>query len=348
MTQKLYDKLFNVKGKGVFFGMQEATGRGVGWRDDNDRSDIEMVTRDYPALAGWGADYGITQIARGEGFEAARYKMKLFHDMGGFNTIEWHAQNPYGGNYMWKGHPDKSKNVVKAILPGGEKHQEFLTQLDNMAAFFNSLIDDDGLKIPIIFRPWHEHTGWWFWWSKKHCSEAEYIQLWKFTVNYLSAEKGVDNLLYAYSPWSSFGSRIKSREDYLYGYPGDAYVDILGLDNYYDLRHHATNMRKFVKSVEITVSIANEKNKPAALTETGAFTMFGKATMPEKDWFTKKLLKGIMHNEITRQISYVMVWHNDNKDHFHAAYPGHPSVPDFLEFYNNSYILFMSNTNKYE
>ena len=348
LTQKLYDKLLNVKGKGVFFGMQEATGRGVGWRDDNDRSDIEMVTGDYPALAGWGADYGITQIARGEGFEAARYKMKLFHEMGGFNTIEWHAQNPYGGNYMWKGHPDKSKNVVKAILPGGEKHQEFLTQLDNMAAFFNSLIDDDGLKIPIIFRPWHEHTGWWFWWSKKHCSEAEYIQLWKFTVNYLSAEKGVDNLLYAYSPWSSTGSRIKSREDYLYGYPGDEYVDILGLDNYYDLRHHVTNIRKFVKSVEITVSIANEKNKPAALTETGAFTMFGKATMPEKDWFTKKLLKGITHNEITRQISYVMVWHNDNKDHFHAPYPGHPSVPDFLEFYNNSYILFMSNTNKYE
>jgi mannan endo-1,4-beta-mannosidase len=342
LTQKLYDKLLNVKGKGVFFGMQEATGRGVGWRDDNDRSDIEMVTGDYPALAGWGADYGITQIARGEGFEAARYKMKLFHDMGGFNTMEWHAENPYGGNYMWKDHPDKSKNVVKAILPEGEKHQEFLTQLDNLAAFFNSLIDDDGKKIPIIFRPWHEHTGWWFWWSKKHCSEAEYIQLWKFTVNYLSAEKGVDNLLYAYSPWSSTGSRIKSREDYLYGYPGDAYVDILGLDNYYDLRHHATNMRKFVKSVEITVSIANEKNKPAALTETGAFTMFGKATMPEKDWFTKKLLKGIMHNEITRQISYVMVWHNDNKDHFHAPYPGHPSVPDFLEFYNNLYILFMS------
>lgn len=342
LTQQLYDKLLNVKGKGVFFGMQEATGRGVGWRDDNDRSDIEMVTGDYPAFAGWGADYGITQIARGERFEAARYKMKLFHDMGGFNTIEWHVQNPYGGNYMWKEHPDKSKNVVKAILPGGEKHQEFLTQLDNMAAFFNSLIDDDGKKIPIIFRPWHEHTGWWFWWGKKHCSEANYISLWQFTVNYLSDEKGVDNLLYAYSPWSSPGSRINSREKYLYGYPGDAYVDILGLDNYYDLRHHATNMRKFVKSLEIVVSIANEKNKPAALAETGAFTMFGKAKMPEKDWFTEKLLKGIMHNEITRQISYVMVWHNDNEDHFHAPYPDHPSLPDFLEFYNNPYILFMS------
>ena len=79
LTQKLYDKLLNVKGKGVFFGMHDATGYGVGWNNDNNRSDIESVTGDYPAFAGWGADYGITQIARGEGFEATRYKMKLFH-----------------------------------------------------------------------------------------------------------------------------------------------------------------------------------------------------------------------------------------------------------------------------
>jgi mannan endo-1,4-beta-mannosidase len=151
LTEQLYDKLLNIKGEGVFFGMQEAIGRGVGWENDNDRSDIESITGDYPAFAGWGADHGITQIARGEGFEDARYKIKLFHDMGGFNTIEWHADNPYGGNYMWKEHPDKSKSVVEAILPGGEKHQEFLTQLDNMAAFFNTLIDDDGKKNTYYF-----------------------------------------------------------------------------------------------------------------------------------------------------------------------------------------------------
>jgi mannan endo-1,4-beta-mannosidase len=197
-------------------------------------------------------------------------------------------------------------------------------------------------KIPIIFRPWHEHTGWWFWWAKGHCSEANYVSLWKFTVNYLSDKKRVDNLLYAYSPSSSPWSRINSRNKYLYGYPGDTYIDILGLDNYYDLRHYATSIRKFVKSLEIVVSIANEKNKPAALAETGAFTLFGKATMPEKNWFTKKLLKGIMHNEITRQISYAMVWHNANTSHFHAPYSGHPGVPDFLDFYNHPYTIFMS------
>ena len=339
LTQELYDKLLNIKGEGVFFGMHDATGYGVGWNNDNNRSDIESVTGDYPAFAGWGADYGITQIARGEGFEDARYKIKLFHDMGGFNTIEWHAQNPYGGNYSWDNHPDPSKNVVEAILPDGEKHQEFLTQLDNMANFFNSLIDSDGKKIPIIFRPWHEHTGGWFWWGKGNCSEAEYIQLWQFTVNYLFDEKGVNNLLYAYSP-----DKIDSKEEYLYGYPGDEYIDVLGLDNYGDLRQYATNMPRFVNMLEILVSIANEKNKPAALTETGAFTVNNGATMPEDDWFTEKLLTGIMSNEITRQISYAMVWRNESTSHFHAPYPGHSSVPDFLDFYNDPYTLFMFNT----
>ncbi len=341
LTQELYDKLLKVKGEGFFFGMHDATGYGVGWDNDNDLSDIERVTGDYPAFAGWGADYGITQIAQGEGFEDARYKIKLFHDMGGFNTLEWHAQNPYGGNYSWGNHPDPTKNVVEAILPGGEKHQEFLTQLDNLAAFFHTLIDDDGSKIPVIFRPWHEHTGGWFWWGKGNCSEAEYIQLWQFTVNYLFDEKGVNNLLYAYSP-----DRIDSREEYLYGYPGDEYIDVLGLDNYGDLRQHATNMPRFVNMLEILVSIANEKNKPAALTETGAFTVDAQATMPENDWFTEKLLKGILANEITRQISYAMVWRNESTSHFHAPYPGHPSVPDFIDFYNDPYTLFMFNEPK--
>ena len=341
LTQELHDKLLNVKGKGFFFGMHDATGYGVGWNNDNDRCDIESVTGDYPAFAGWGADYGITQIARGEGFEDARYKIKLFHDLGGFNTLEWHAQNPYGGNYSWENYSDQTKSVVKAILPNGEKHQAFLTQLDNLAAFFNTLIDDDGKKIPVIFRPWHEHTGDWFWWGKGNCSEADYITLWQFTVNYLFDEKEVNNLLYAYSP-----DKIDSREEYLYGYPGDEYIDVLGLDNYGDLRQHATNMPRFVNMLEIVVSIANEKNKPAALTETGSFTEDGQATMPENDWFTQKLLKGIMFNDTTRQISYAMVWRNQSTSHFHAPYPGHPSVPDFLEFYNDPYTLFMFNTPK--
>ena len=140
--------------------------------------------------------------------------------------------------------------------------------------------------------------------------------------------------------------KIDTVEEYLYGYPGDEYIDILGLDNYGDLRQDATNMARFVNMLEIIVSLANEKYKPAALTETGSFTLFGNATMPEKNWFTKKLIKGIMRNELTRQISYIMVWRNANSGHFHTPYPDHPAIPDFIDFYNHPYTLFMSDMGK--
>jgi hypothetical protein len=342
LTQELNNKLLGVQGKGIYFGMQDATGYGVGWKNNNDSSDIKKVTGDYPAFAGWGADYSPCRIARGEGFDDARYKIRLFHKMGGFNTMEWHAQNPYGGNYMWENHPDKSKNVVAAILPDGEKHQEFLEQLDNLASFFNSLIDDNGEKIPVIFRPWHEHTGDWFWWGQAHCSKEEYIILWKFTVNYLREEKQVNNLLFAYSP-----GRFTDEEQYLERYPGDEYIDILGLDNYWDLRHVSyfaslINTESFISQLEILVDIANRKNKPAALTETGPLDENGSAAMPENDWYTAKLLQCILRNDTTRKISYAMVWRNDNPNHFHVPYPGHPAVSDFIEFYENPYTIFMS------
>jgi mannan endo-1,4-beta-mannosidase len=71
LTQKLYDTLLAIKGNGIFFGMQHATGYGVGWNNDNNRSDIKSVTGDYPAFGGWGVSFKHNNIAKGEGFEAA-------------------------------------------------------------------------------------------------------------------------------------------------------------------------------------------------------------------------------------------------------------------------------------
>ncbi len=114
----------------------------------------------------------------------------------------------------------------------------------------------------------------------------EYKALWRFTVEYLSIQRSVDNLLYAYSP-----DRFSSRANYLSHYPGDEYIDIIGLDNYWNLRENATDLPAFQEQLRIITSIANEKGKPAALTETGPLTIDGKAVMSEKDWYTKKLLK---------------------------------------------------------
>lgn len=49
----------------------------------------------------------------------------------------------------------------------------------------------EGELIPVIFRPYHEHNGDWFWWGKGVNSEEDYIKLWQFTVEYLRDEKDV-------------------------------------------------------------------------------------------------------------------------------------------------------------
>src|SRR5690606_31336459 len=98
-----------------------------------------------------------------------------------------------GGN-SW----DKTPSVSD-VLPGGGKHADFLLQLDLLADMLNEQKVFFS-KIPVIFRPWHEHNGDWFWWGKGNCTEEEYIALFRFTVDYLKDKKGIHHLLYAFSP----------------------------------------------------------------------------------------------------------------------------------------------------
>jgi mannan endo-1,4-beta-mannosidase len=72
--------------------------------------------------------------------------------------------------------------------------------LDRVADFFASCRGEHGELIPLIFRPFHEHTGSWFWWGAAHASDEEFIALWRFTVDYLRKERGFSHLLFAFSP----------------------------------------------------------------------------------------------------------------------------------------------------
>jgi len=113
---------------------------------------------------------------------------------------------------------------ISSLLPGGKSNQLFLKNLDLVADFLGNLKDDSGKAIPVIFRPWHEMYGNWFWWGSTTCSDKEYRQLFRFTVEYLRKVKGLNNLLIAFSPDKNF----VCKEDYLKRYPGDDVVDILG------------------------------------------------------------------------------------------------------------------------
>jgi mannan endo-1,4-beta-mannosidase len=336
MTRLLFHNLGVLARDHLLFGSQDPTGYGVGWSGDNDRSDIQTVTGSYPSIGAW----SIKAVAEGRSFEPEQYRMKRFHEAGGFNTVEWHMDNPLGGDFYWSNRTSNA-NAVLAILPGGSKHQEFLEQLDHFAYFLQNLRDSQGRSIPVIFRPLHEHNGDWFWWGRPHCTEPQYIALWRLIHDYLRKEKQVKNLLFAFSPDRSRMNLALGSQDLLYGYPGDDYVDILGYDNYWDVGHTGNTRSAeqkradFLLGLEILVNEAHARGKIPALTETG------NDRIPDPQWFTQTLLEPIKNHPVVRQLAYVAIWRNAGTSHHYAPYPGHPATGDFIRFYEDPFTVFM-------
>jgi len=327
-TEKL---LYNLKAtpvKGFMFGHQDDPLYGVTWEGESGRSDVQSVTGDYPAVMGFDigkieldSEKNIDNVA----FAIIREEMIRHFKRGGMITVSWHADNPLTGGHSW----DVSRDdVVAAILPGGEKHDLFIGWLDRAAAFFNSLITEEGTKIPVLFRPWHEHTGSWFWWGKDLCSVEEYTALWEMTRSHFDGA-GVDNLLYAYSPDLQGPGDI-----YMERYPGDDLVDLLGLDGYH--RNNEQGVEAYVASLDIILSFLTKegakRNKPIALTETGL------EAIPIVDWWTAVLFPVLERYPV----SYVLVWRNarERPDHYYAPYPGQLSADDFVTFYEHPKTLF--------
>ena len=92
---------------------------------------------------------------------------------------------------------------------------------------FIGLKDDKGIPIPFIFRPFHEHSGSFFWWGTNICTDQQYSALWRYTVGFLRDKKNIHNILYAYNT-----DRVTTLEQYMRGYPGDDIIDMLSLDMY--------------------------------------------------------------------------------------------------------------------
>ena len=88
--------------------------------------------------------------------------------------------------------------------------------------------------VPVIWRPLHETNGNWFWFCMVQdgfrVSESSFINLWVYIHDYFTKERGLDNLLWEFSP--NIGSESQSMTAPLYGFPGKDYVDLVGFDWY--------------------------------------------------------------------------------------------------------------------
>lgn len=336
-TQALFYNLDQLRKNHVLFGHEDALAYGVNWRGDADRSDVKDITGSHPAVYGW--DVGHIELGRAANldnvdFDEMRKHIQDAYRRSGVITISWHLDNPYNGESSW----DRTHSV-EYILPGRSHHAEFEVFMHRLADYFESLVDDNGNLIPIIFRPWHEHTGTWFWWSADFTKEGEYAALWQYTVKFLRDERGLNNLLYAYSPSNAnFESMWET-------YPGDEWVDIIGFDEYFRLKdseEREQDIKNVTARLKHIVLEAEKRGKIPAFTETGL------EALPDSVWFTDFLLRSILADEDARRIAFVLVWRNSNnatdrQNHFYAPYPEHPSAPDFIEFYKNPITVFEDN-----
>ncbi len=328
-TQALFSNLKENAGKQVLFGQEDALAYGVEWKEWNkSRSDIKDVCGQHPALVGW----EMSKLGQGPlnidsvSFKHMKGWMKEVYKMGGVNTISWHMDNFVTGGDSW----EVGAKVVTTILPGEENHAAYKAKLDLFADYVKSL--KVGFifqqRIPIIFRPFHEHTGGWFWWGRPHCTAEEYKTLWRFTVDYLKEEKQLHNLLYCYST-----DIFKDKADYLEFYPGDDYVDIMGMDDYHDLSVKGKS-EDMVRRLRLLVEMAEQRGKVAAFSETG------QEAIPDEKWWTERLLNPIKSDPVASRIAYLMIWRNARKDHHYGPYPNHSSTADFLTFSKDNWLVF--------
>jgi len=255
---------------------------------------------------------------------------------GGVITISWHLNNPLTGKTAW----DPAPGTVASILPGGEKHELYKSWLDKIAVFMLSLKGKNGEFIPVIFRPFHELNGDWFWWGGKNCKPEEIKKLYRFTETYLRDQKNVHNLLYAFNT-----DRFLSKAAYLERYPGDDWVDIIGFDIYQqnNIKKNEDFIREFDRTLSTLEEIAKEKNKIPALTE------FGYEGVPDSLWWTKVFLKTLS----SHQIAYVLGWRNagyisPGQADFYVPYRGQKSERDFVGFYNSDKTIFQKEITRME
>ncbi|MCJ8210262.1 glycoside hydrolase family 26 protein [Mucilaginibacter sp. RS28] len=325
-TRSLYSSLQRLMGSAILFGHHDDTAYGINWRNQPDSSDVKSVSGSYPAIYGWDLakiEHDSTADINGVAFADQRRLVKEAYQRGGINTFCWHADNPVNGKTAW----DTTANSVKDILPDGSYHDVYVKYLEKVAKYLKSLKGKDGEAIPILFRPFHELTGGWFWWGTKTTSPQELIDLWRFTIDYLRKKQKVHNLLVVYST-----ADFNTEEEFLERYPGDDYVDVMGFDLYCD-KSVPDYVIRLDKQLQILQTAAGDHQKLACLAETGY------QGIPSSEWWTKILLPELIKYN---RLSYVMAWRNANQEHYFVPIPGHQSAADFKRFANDSHILLQN------
>ena len=331
----------------LMFGQQNAGHIGVSIEEkDGTDSDCKRVCGKMPAIVGIDT---LSFLGYEGKMEDLIKIVKNLHKAGCIITLSAHMPNfALGGDDFYDYSPNNAEgDPAHRIMPCGDLNGKYLRFLDMIVDFATRCVDVEGNKIPMIFRPFHEDNGDWFWWGRKYLDDMDYVRLFRYTVDYISGWKGIDSLAYCYSP-----NGFISSGEYMKRYPGDDVIDIMGLDLYHDSpKKNDAFYRKLADQLDDIFQLSQLHGKLTALTETGYrsldtagghFEGLSPSGNTVKTWFTD-MLKTINFCEGGQRLAYMLIWANFSDQQFWLPYIKgefrHEMCDDFMDFILDPHIV---------
>jgi mannan endo-1,4-beta-mannosidase len=261
-VKRVLNYLVGLKGKGVLTGQENLADDVTKWTNK-----VFELTGEFPALLGEDFSYGS---------EAFKKRLNVVNasveqwKQGGLVTISWHQVNPD----TWDGSSDEGefKDTQKAmsrerfhqlLQDTTAIHKKYLAHIDTVATYLKMLKDSG---VVVLWRPYHEMNGGWFWWGAK----PEFKTLWKLMYDRFTIYHGLNNLIWVwapniYNPIAEF-------------YPGDDYVDIVGMDGY----------PNGVRNWDQEKVLQSELDEIKALSKNGVIALSEVGWLPDTDWLESK------------------------------------------------------------
>jgi hypothetical protein len=206
----------------------------------------------------------------------------------------------------------------------------FYGELDKVIKIINEELVVGADTVPIIFRPFHEMNGNWFWWGSSGINSTNYKALYALLVDYVRAR--TKSVLFCWSPNTPMNMSY---------YPGDNYVDILGVDAY---EINAAGLRSDLAQI---VDYAQAHNKVAVLSETGNRTKAGAAEGDNAARYWKDTVLPAILNDPSgkaQKIAWVLTWINASWSFPYVPHSGSSTTAkqSFIDFKTSLNVVFAS------
>lgn len=292
-------------------------------------SDSKDVTGDHPGVFGIDPHYMLYKGTQQRDLHIN--EAKYAYNNGGVVTFDFHQQSRFNSKIYIKDITDnRDKSLMYDIVNDlNGSRQWFYQELDVIIGWINN-----DLGFPIVFRLFHEMNGNWFWWGTSATNHTQqlYIDFFKLTVDYIRDQSNL--VLFSWSPNAPFDANF---------YPGNDYVDIIGVDIY---EPSASGLTSLLRTLS-TYAVNNRK--VAALTETG---YRGGYVTKEPRFWTSTILKAIKDGGGDIKIAWVLAWFNApwTSSQSDLFIPDNQTTgvakSDFIDFYNDPYTLFLRDVQK--